>query len=495
MVGATAVRHDRVLPVFMLLTALGGLTAVYAQVQQRATVRPVDTGEPLVNPSMGWVFHHYDNNIVRYGLDLEPSDTVDDFPGASVIYLRLAWSYLEPEEGKFDWSIVDTPAQRWIDKGFKVAFRFSCAESNPNQPYATPKWVRDAGAKGYQFTPRKGIDESSPMWEPKYDDPVFLEKLDRFLAAAAARYDGNPDVAFIDVGSFGVWGEGHTHATTRLPYDARTVKMHLDLHKKHFKKTLLAANDDFSNQGRGLETLHYARELGMTLRDDSILVNCKEKAYHHAYVADIFWPHLPVVLEMEHYGHSVNRGCWEDGSLFLKAIEDYRAAYATVHWYPREFYQKNKKLVDDINLRLGYRLQLIEASWPAEMSRDEPLTVGYRWRNAGVAPCYPGGHPAITLKDAKGGIVGVFVDESYDMRALPTGPPGKALAVGRQEKELSQADRPLISYRLPPEPVFKAGTYDVFISVGDKTGTPKIALPLAGNDGHRRYRLGKIVVR
>jgi len=24
--------------------------------------------------------------------------------------------------------------------------------------------------------------------------------------------------------------------------------------------------------------------------------------------------------------------------------------------YPREFYQKNRKLVDDINLRLGYRL-------------------------------------------------------------------------------------------------------------------------------------------
>ncbi len=488
-------KHERALPALVLLLALGALIADRAQAQQRAVVKPVDTGEPLVNPSMGWAFHHYDNNIVRYGLDLEPSDTVDDFPGASVIYLRLAWSYLEPEEGKFDWSIVDTPAQRWIDKGFKVAFRFSCVESDSKQPYATPKWVRDAGAKGYQFTPRKGIDENSPMWEPKYDDPVFLEKLDRFLAAAAARYDGNPDVAFIDVGSFGVWGEGHTHATTALPYDARTVRIHLDLHKKHFNKTLLAANDDFANQGRGLETLHYARELGMTLRDDSILVNCKDKAYHKAYMSDIFWPHLPVVLEMEHYGHSVSRGCWEDGSLFLKAIEDYRAAYATVHWYPREFYQKNKKLVDDINMRLGYRLQLIEASWPAEMSRDQPLTVGYRWRNAGVAPCYPGGHPAITLKDAKGGIVGVFVDESFDMRALPVGQPGKALPVGRQEQALGQADRPLISYNLPPQPVFKPGAYDVFISVGDKTGTPKIALPLAGNDGHRRYRLGKIVVR
>jgi hypothetical protein len=198
---------------------------------------------------------------------------------------------------------------------------------------------------------------------------------------------------------------------------------------------------------------------------------------------------------MEHYGHSVPRGCWEDGSLYLQAIEDCHAAYAAVHWFPREFYQKNKRLVDGINLRLGYRLQLLEASWPAELNRDQPLTVGYRWRNAGVAPCYPGGHPAITLKDAKGGIVGVFVDEGFDVRALPVGPPGKALAVGRQEKESSEADRPLISYTLPPEPVFKPGAYEVFISVGDRTGTPTIALPLAGHDGHRRHRLGKILVR
>jgi hypothetical protein len=31
--------------------------------------------------------------------------------------------------------------------------------------------------------------------------------------------------------------------------------------------------------------------------------------------------------------------------------------------------------------------------------------------------------------------------------------------------------------------------------VGDKTGSPTIALPLPDSDGHKRYRLGKIVVR
>ncbi|MBM3744540.1 MAG: DUF4832 domain-containing protein [Acidobacteria bacterium] len=470
----------------MLLAGCG-----YAQ-EQRITVRPKDTGVALINPGMGWALHHFDNDLTRYTVDLEPTDTVDDFPGASVVYMRLAWSYLEPEEGRFNWSIVDAPAQRWIAKGWQVAFRFSCAESGRDQFFATPEWVRKAGAKGHFFVPGKGVVPEGKMWEPDYDDPVFLEKLDRFLAAAAARYDGNPEVAFIDIGSFGVWGEGHTHSSSRLPYPAATVRRHIDLHAKHFKRTLLAANDDFSNQGRGLEVLHYARQRGMTLRDDSILVSGGRSAYHHAYMAPVFWPELPVVLECEHYGGSRDRGHWQDGSLYLQAVEDYHASYATVHWYPREFLKANRALVDRINLRLGYRLQLLEASWPEAVAAGSEMTIGYLWRNGGVAPCLPGGHPAITLKDERGGVVGVFVDEEFDVRALPAGPPEKAEPVGRLAKSVNQATRPLIAFRLPPPHLLKPGTYGLHISVGTRTGTPRIALPLEGDDGHRRYRLGSV---
>jgi hypothetical protein len=38
------------------------------------------------------------------------------------------------------------------------------------------------------------------------------------------------------------------------------------------------------------------------------------------------------------------------------------------------------------------------------------------------------------------------------------------------------------------------GTYDAFLSVGDADGTPRIALPHAGDDGHRRYHLGRIAL-
>ena len=214
---------------------------------------------------MGWKLNFYSNILANYGSKLAPSDTLEEFPGLSCIYLRLPWAYIEPEEGSFDWSVVDAPAQRWIDQGLQVAFRFSVSESWMR--FATPQWVEEAGAKGYNFTYGKGVDPEGPFWEPDYDDPIFLEKHSAFLAAAAARYDGNPKVAFIDVGSFGVWGEGHVFASTQKQYPAETVQRHMDLYARHFKKTLLAANDDFSFQGE--ETIDHAVKLGMTLRDDS----------------------------------------------------------------------------------------------------------------------------------------------------------------------------------------------------------------------------------
>lgn len=461
--------------------------AAFATEEMTVVVRPQDTGAALVNPGMGWVLHHYDNVAANYGSRLEPSDTVDDFPGVSVVYLRIAWSYLEPQEGQFNWSILDTPAQRWLDKGKQIALRISCSESFMR--YATPQWVEKAGAKGYNFTPRTGVDPNGPYWEPDYDDPVFLDKLDRFLAAMAARYDGNPEVAFIDVGSFGVWGEGHTFASTRLPYSAATIKRHIDLYTKLFKKTLLAANDDFSLHDRGREPIEYAARQGLTLRDDSIMVQAGDKAYLSADFAPLFWPRTPVILESEHYGPSKERGAWKDGSQYLEAVEKYHAGYISIHWWPHEFLAANEDLVRKINLRLGYRLQLVEASWPGEIAANGTLSFATTWCNAGVAPCYPGGHPALTLKDAKGGIAAVFVDEGLNMRDLAVAEPNEAPA--RDHK--ATFTLPLASDERAR--LVKPGEYDVYVSVGVPTGTPKIALPLPDDDGHRRYRLGKFTIR
>ncbi len=451
---------------------------------EMATVITKDTQAALVNPGMGWTMHFYSNVPTNYGSKLDPSDTLDDFPGLSTVYLRIPWAFIEPEEGKFNWSILDTPAQRWIARGKRIALRLTCSENW--MKYATPEWVRNAGALGtfYQFG--KGRVDDSGTWDPFFDDPVFLEKLDKFLATAAARYDGNPNVEFIDVGTFGLWGEGHTHMSS-LQDNIEIQKTHIDLHLKHFKRTLLCISDDFAGHdkpGRRFPITDYALSKGVTLRDDSIMVQPPPRSWYHAEMAQEFWPRLPVILEHEHYGGSKSRGAW-DGERLLKSVEDYHASFMSIHWWPRILLEENREAIARINLRMGYRLQPVEITWPKTVEIGKPFMVQWAWCNKGVAPCYGGGFPALTLKDDKGGIVAVLSDETLNMRDLQTGPTD-ATPTRKHESEFVVG---LVA------PTTKPGPYDVFISVGKRDGTPQIALPLEGDDGQRRYKLGAVILR
>lgn len=470
-----------------MLFALSAAAAVLAE-PAVVTVRPQDTGAALVNPGMGWTMHFYSNIPANYGSKLAPSDTLEDFPGLSTVYLRIPWAYLEPEEGVFNWALVDTPAQRWISQGKRVAFRFTCSENWIK--FATPEWVKAAGARGTFYEFGKGPVATGGCWDPDFGDPIFLAKLGKFLSAAAARYNGNPSVAFIDVGTYGMWGEGHTHMSSQVPPDRELeiVKKHIDLHVRLFDRTQLCISDDVvghDKPGAHFPATDYALSKGVSLRDDSILVQPPPRSWYHDEMAQAFWPTLPVILEHEHYGGSKERGAWGDGSLLAKAVEDYHASYMSIHWWPRVELEENRALIDRINRRMGYRLQLREASWPEEVLVGQRFAVTLRWANAGVAPCYGGGHAAITLKDAQGGLVAVLVDDGLDMRSLKVGPDGQA-------PETTHAFRPAVGLVAPTT---LAGTYDLYLSVGKLDGTPQIALPLPGDDGRRRYRLGRITVR
>jgi len=476
----------------VLAVFLAGSPAIGGQLEKCVFIQPKDTGEALVNPGMGWTLHYYSNYIENYGSKLEPSDTLDDWPGLSVIYLRVPWSFLEPKEGEFNWSLLDTPAQRWVARGKKIAIRVSCSESWLR--YATPRWVQDAGAKGVEFEFGKGPRAGGPLWDPDYLDPVFLQKLDHFLAAMARRFDGNPNVAFIDVGSFGMWGEGHTGFSSRLNEDQTlaVVKRHIDLHRIHFPRTLVCISDDVagpSKPGRHFPAMDYALSRGVTMRDDSILVQPPPHSWYHAEMAQEFWPTLPVILEHEHYGASRARKAWS-GDLLARSVEDYHASYMSIHWWPREELSENRETVARINRRLGYRLQLREMSWPEQAVLGQPFVVEMVWANAGVAPCYSGGLPTITLKDEKGGIVSVNVDESFDIRRLKVASPGLA-PVERVRARFTVALR----HRDPAgnhAPATRPGNSTLFVSIGSRDGTPQIALPLPDEDGHRRYKMGQI---
>ncbi|HOS92021.1 MAG TPA: DUF4832 domain-containing protein, partial [Armatimonadota bacterium] len=397
-----------------------------------------------------------------YGQRIRPGERLD-FPGLGMVYFRLAWGYLEPEEGHFDWSWIDPWYQQFVNQGLKVGFRITCFESG-GIPYATPKWVEDAGARFFPFA-----DPNSPQRQPGWDDPVFLSKLDAFLAAFAARYDADPNVAWIDIGSLGVWGEGHAGWSSTGPIPLEVYQKHIDLHYKHFRNALLVVNDDF-----GHEAVRYACGLGAGLRDDSICVNA-EHPYFHQDMADWFWRSRPVIVETEHYGPSLERGAWDSGTV-ERSVEDYHASWVSIHHWPDEFLAKERPLVERLANRMGYWLFVPEARMPAVLSPGVPFTVSVRWENRGVAPLYTNYAVALGLKDAAGRVVWSGADERWDLRFIG---PGESLET-------------VHSHPFPEG--LEAGTYTLCLGLSphDEPNTPAVALAMAGRDADRWHPLGPI---
>ncbi|MDD3587097.1 MAG: DUF4832 domain-containing protein, partial [Thermoguttaceae bacterium] len=325
-----------------------------------------------------------------------------------------------------------------------------------------------------------------------------------FLAAMARRYDGNPDVAFIDTSTYGMWGEGWTRQNLTLEEKGKMVKIHIDLFLKNFKKSLLVMNDDFDAPHREpskYKWAKYALEHGMTMRDDSAFVHKYPKAWFHANMAEMFWREKPIIIEMEHYGSAVRLKTWEP-QYIQQLLDEYHVSWLSIQGYPEQFLKENRKYIEDVNLRLGYRLELREMTLPKKAELGKPFTFSTKWANVGVAPCYPGGFVSLTLKDDKGTIVWSATDESFDVRSLQVGARDKApvqsvkheVKIGCMLPIRDKVGNHVTLNGLNYAVLLKPGTYDLFVSVGQRDGKPVIALPIKNDDGNRRYKISRIEV-
>lgn len=475
-----------------------GLLAAFAAafavtVSNAATFSGTDDGRVLTNPDMGLTMHYYSNVPDNYGSKIEPGDDMAWFPGCSVCYLRLPWSMVEPEEGVYDWATIDTPAQRWIARGGQIALRFTCSEDW--MYYATPKWVRNVGAKGtyYHYGNGKGPlrtpDGKNLPWDPDFGDPVFLAKLEKFIAALAARYDGRPEIAFVDIGSYGLWGEGHTFVSSMVSEEKRAVDIpkHIDLWCKYFKRTPLIISDDVDgndNQTGKYPMLDYARSKGVGWRDDSILVEPPPRSWYHTDQAERYWRTLPVVLESEHYEPSVKNGAWSPKRL-VESVELMHASYMSIHGDPKKLLDENREAFENIARRLGYRFVPQTVTWPDAVKvgkGGETFDVSFAFWNRGVAPCYRDAYPCMTVKDGKGRIIVVLADGGLNLKGLLPDASTSHTAKFR-----------LGRFGAPTFPA--SGKFDVYLSVGEADGTPVYELPISGDDGQRRYKVGTIFLK
>ena len=312
----------------------------------------------IKNPHKGWYWHYIDNGFFRgeYREAHAPNDHLTDFPGLNHLYLRFDWGDIEKEEGKLDWSYIDKIMDEWGKFDYRFSLRICTYEGDGRMPFATPEFVYRAGARGYKL--------SGGRLEPDYGDPVFLDKLSAFMARAGEKFNRDPRIELIDVGTYGTWGEGHTANGSMKLYPLEVIKRHIDLHADNFPDKPVLLNDDHINarwdvgEADNLALLEYAVGRKLGLDDDSVCVSCYSgrRTYNTLrtpWMFDRFWKNAPIVLEFEHY-HMVKPEVFKGGYPFLDALRTAHATFAGFHGYPRPWLEREPYLTEYCANRLGY---------------------------------------------------------------------------------------------------------------------------------------------
>ena len=221
----------------------------------------------LRNPATGWMMYEegwsfdkqglYPGNIYTPEVFWKQMEEADASKYANILYIRILWKDLEPEEGKYAWLYDET--YKWYirkaqEHGLKLAFRVFFHGG-------VPDYVYRAGATAMP------VDGEGKI-QPHYDNPVFLDKLEKFIAAFAKEYD-NPDrVDYVDAYGLGRWGEGHgvtLKDPAKLDY---VIKRVTEAYARNFRHVLTVMNLS-TNDYAYVKPIVYDR-LGFLPRRDGI---------------------------------------------------------------------------------------------------------------------------------------------------------------------------------------------------------------------------------
>ena len=365
------------------------------------TVHPALDNTMLLNPGKGYA-QYWEPDVKIFYKYREPDDKyVKDYIGIG--YSRFNWSALEPKEGVFDWNIPDRFIAEYARYGKKVGFGVMSVTTGQREQYVTPKWVFDAGAASATTA-----DESTPTGTqiiPKsWDDPVFLAKLHDFIKAFGARYNGNPNIAFMDVRDYGNWGE----CDGRFLKDAGVDNTSLE----HFKSNyLLPYIQAFPNtqlivawtgswfDGKPADPAYdWAVSKGVGIRRDGILSQWtkdgSECLRSHG--------HVPAVFEYcDTYENTKKAGYWST-ELLWKSVLTGKPSY--MHW-DRQIFEENKEFMLKLGNKIGYHFVLQEAEFPAAIKPRVPFQLKLKWFNDGVTYLYEPCSVAVALLDSNDRVV------------------------------------------------------------------------------------------
>jgi len=443
-------------------------------------VKPVEINDILSNPGIGFTTHGRFN-------DDELSDEKGYYPYSRIAYFRFYWRVLEPEQGQYNWSLLDNVLKKAAERNQTVIVRFP------------PSKTGRADIPDYY---RKMVGPETNLrskWRTDPNDPRYAKYYGDMIRAFGKHYDGHPWLEAVDISLVGSDGEGA--GGHLLSDDARItlINAYLDGFKKtHLifmplngddpdpgllcKNTNIAAYwPDGSNNGTGSQMRNVGWR-GDCLGDMGFWPDLHQDHMTDWYPRDIVksgmsqaWKKAPVSMEI----------C----GLFQRWLEKEKYSYDTVKyifdqavkWHVSSFNGKSTPvpdvwvpLVKEWLNKMGYRFVLRRFTYPVTVKANGQLPVNTWWENKGNAPIYRDYKFAVRLTNPQRTVI--FSTNAY----LPDWLPGDNV----------YSETFYIPYDMPE------GAYQIEVAVVEPvTYKPAVKIAIEGMNKDGWYPMGEISVK
>lgn len=445
------------------------------------------------NEGMGWVILEEP----LYG-GLPSLGYEGTFPEVKSISLSTGWSCFEETPGDYDWSVMDETIEYWVSQGKTINLRLCTDGLTLNQGVINgcPDWLFEEPYNVPQIVNNGEIyaDLSSP---------VYQEELRKFLAEFAGHYN-SPEYPYrdaievVELRGYGMVGEWHSGWNTYTNVEERTQTLCdiIDMWREAWgdKLLVLSCTYEFVNNMPGVLSPENMEEFmyfmgydhalqldNITFRRDGIAFAMRE--YDSRMARDYFNLNtgLPLLGEIGGgYATHTDNDPYPLFEAMNEALHKWRVNYQTViGWVAQDFdivIRQEKELVEYFNRMMGYRLVPDEIQYSSEVKAGDKMYLNTLWSNQAMGRCWQDYDLSVYFENAAGETVYTGTDARFNPVSINGGEP--------HFFELS--------FDLPA--TLANGEYTVKFAITDAEGNPKVEMPIAGNDGNKKYYLGKVTV-
>ena len=345
----------------------------------------------------------------------------------SIEFHYFSMRELMPEEGRVDFAPIEKWIQQANSRGCQLTFRVYLEYPGHKDP-DVPQFLIDGGLK---ITKWKN-DDKELLHAPDYNHQKLRDSIDFLIARLGEKYDGDPRVACLTMGTLGHWGEWHSYPRSEL-FPKKKYQTHvMNQFDKAFQQTPIlmrypAGDDAWAHAPNAKTRFGY--------HDDSFAwatVETGKKDEDWFFMSAMKEAGALDAWKTRMIGGEIRPEIWgcvfDDASCEVKGQEFIRSVEAThVTWLMDSgmFGEKGKPSTERVRnatkkiTKMGYEFFVSSAT---VTTTENKTAVELKIENRGVAPFYLDWPVEIGILDSKGN-VRESIKQQWDLPSIQPGEP------------------------------------------------------------------------